>query len=86
MDRGGWWAEIHGVTRVGHNLATKPPIICSPISTITSTELVLDFICFWGGWGRGNRGEIFFKNLTLSCINTDRSEWARHRVNWSHID
>ena len=25
MDRGAWWATIHGVTRVGHNLATKPP-------------------------------------------------------------
>ena len=25
MDRGGWQATVHGVTRVGHNLATKPP-------------------------------------------------------------
>ena len=25
MDRGSWWATVHGVTRVGHNLATKPP-------------------------------------------------------------
>ena len=25
MDRGAWWATVHGVTRVGHNLATKPP-------------------------------------------------------------
>ena len=25
MDRGSWWASVHGVTRVGHNLATKPP-------------------------------------------------------------
>jgi len=24
MDRGAWWATVHGVTRVGHNLATKP--------------------------------------------------------------
>ena len=24
-DRGAWRATIHGVTRVGHNLATKPP-------------------------------------------------------------
>ena len=23
MDRGAWWATTHGVTRVGHNLATK---------------------------------------------------------------
>ena len=24
MDRGAWWATVHGVTRVRHNLATKP--------------------------------------------------------------
>ena len=25
MDRGAWWATVHGVTKVGYNLATKPP-------------------------------------------------------------
>ena len=25
MDRGAWWAPAHGVSRVGHNLRTKPP-------------------------------------------------------------
>ena len=25
MDRGAWPATVHGVTRVGHDLATKPP-------------------------------------------------------------
>ena len=25
MDRGAWWATVHGVKRVGHDLATKPP-------------------------------------------------------------
>ena len=25
MDRGVWQAPVHGVTRVGHDLATKPP-------------------------------------------------------------
>ena len=25
MDREAWWATVHGVARVGHNLATKPP-------------------------------------------------------------
>ena len=23
MDKGAWWATVHGVKRVGHNLATK---------------------------------------------------------------
>jgi len=25
MDRGAWWATVHGVTRVGHDLVTTPP-------------------------------------------------------------
>ena len=25
MDRGAWWATVHRVTRVRHNLTTKPP-------------------------------------------------------------
>ena len=27
MDRGAWWATVHGVARVGHDLVTKPPQI-----------------------------------------------------------
>ena len=26
MDRGAWGATVHGVTRVGHDLTTKPPL------------------------------------------------------------
>ena len=25
MDRGAWQATIHGITRLGHRLVTKPP-------------------------------------------------------------
>ena len=25
MDRGAWWATVHRLTRVRHDLATKPP-------------------------------------------------------------
>ena len=25
MDRGAWWATVHGVTRVSQDLAAKPP-------------------------------------------------------------
>ena len=28
MDRGAWQAAVHGVTRVGHDLVTKPPPPC----------------------------------------------------------
>ena len=27
MDRGAWWVIAHGIARVGHNLATKPPTL-----------------------------------------------------------
>ena len=27
MDRGAWQATVHGVTRVGHHLADKPPML-----------------------------------------------------------
>ena len=30
MDRGAWWATVHGVARVRHDLATKPPPPASP--------------------------------------------------------
>ena len=26
MDRGTWWATAHGVVKVGHDLAAKPPV------------------------------------------------------------
>ena len=26
MDGGAWWATVHGVARVTHDLATKPPL------------------------------------------------------------
>ena len=34
MDRGAWQATVHGVTRVGHNLVTKPP--CNNVHTLSS--------------------------------------------------
>ena len=35
MDREAWWATAHGVIRVRHDLATKPPV---------GTQ------CCFGGW------------------------------------
>ena len=37
MDRGAWQAIVHGVERVGHGLATKPPQV--NWGTQSSTEL-----------------------------------------------
>ena len=30
MDRGAWQATVHGLARVGHDLATKPPPLLDP--------------------------------------------------------
>ena len=38
MDRGAWRAMVHGVTRVGHNLATKPPPPGSNIFLFENTD------------------------------------------------
>ena len=42
MDRGAWQATVHGVARVGHNLATKPPpnILSYPTSTNSKKESI----------------------------------------------
>ena len=43
MDRGAWQATVHGVTRVGHDLATKPPapeakkIYCLDLKSVVSS-------------------------------------------------
>ena len=34
MDRGVWQATVHGVTRVGHDLATNPPSTTTHVSTL----------------------------------------------------
>ena len=34
MDRGDWRAMVHGVIRIGHDLATKPPPPCNTNSVL----------------------------------------------------
>ena len=40
MDRGAWWATVHGVARVRHDLVTKPPI--SYRKYIRKTDNIID--------------------------------------------
>ena len=53
MNRGAWWATVHGVTRVRHDLLSKPP---PPIPTykVFSVDIIwLPFwsnLCFLGCW------------------------------------
>ena len=42
MDRGTWWAIIHGVARVGHDLAHKH-ILCSGEGKFFSFSTVMKF-------------------------------------------
>ena len=37
MDRGAWWATVHGVARVRHDLATKPPPPQPPVPSKTAS-------------------------------------------------
>ena len=38
MDRGAWWSTVHGISRVGHALATEPHSPCIHTHTHTHTH------------------------------------------------
>ena len=57
MDRGAWWATVHGVTRVGHNLATNPLPLVKEIGN--------------SDWNK--RGSCFFLTLKTSKDNQSQS-------------
>ena len=48
MDRGAWWAAVHGVARVGHNLATEH-VQCAqkPRSMMASGSPAFSFLVFY---------------------------------------
>ena len=48
MDRGAKQATVHGVTRVGHNLATKPPPPLHPGSKSACSCTWHHLLCPWG--------------------------------------
>ena len=58
LDRGAWQATVHGVTRVGHDSATKPP---PPLLSI------------WGfpGGSDGKESGCNVDPLTLNCTQVD---------------
>ena len=82
MDTGAWQATVHGVARVGHNLATKPPppdvkkrasqvvlVIKNPLANAGDTNPIL-------GLGR-SPGEGNGNPLQSSCLGNfmDRGAW-----------
>ena len=38
MDKGAWWATIHGVARIVHDLATKSPTLMSLNKILTTVS------------------------------------------------
>ena len=75
MDRGAWWAAVHGVTRVGHDWATKhihssllPDCGCILYSSSTlHTGSLLSYIC-------ASRG-IFFSGIYSNNTLTSADAW-----------
>ena len=81
MDRGAWQATVHGVPRVGHDLATKPPPIPKEINPEYSLErlmLRLKLQCF-GHMMR--RADSLEKTLMLGKIE-DRRRRGQQSMRW----
>ena len=73
MERGAWWATVHGVARVRHDLATKPPpspwCVCVHLSLLRKEGTVLvgdvDNGRGYAGMGPGAYGELLYLPLNL---------------------
>ena len=50
MDRGAWKATVHGVARLGHNLATKPPPPSLENEMATLSSILAGKFHGWGAW------------------------------------
>ena len=86
MHRGAWRATVHGVPRVGHDLATKPP---PPYHTTLSLWVCLlgGLFKLWAFWRR----KLFPFSLCLSastgrlhkrCLMKQSRKFLLHNPNW----
>ena len=73
MDRGAWWATVHGISRVWHVLATKPP---------TTTWLQGLLHSLWGclDWSFAEPEGLV---LGVHCRRAACSDLWRHDLGWS---
>ena len=74
MGRGAWWATVHGVTRVRHNLATKPPIPSDGESLcLAALPGGVHFDLHWHPFGVavrcGEGGVFYFLPIKSSCFS-----------------
>ena len=61
MDRGAWQATVHGIARVGHDVATKPP--SPPLSVALHLSSALSVI------NVPSRKKHKQKNYVFVCLN-----------------
>ena len=88
MDRGAWWATVHGVSRVGHDRATQPPPAehqvsrqrCLPFTKAPSSPVEASDFCLFFKIEEGNlkfKSEALQKSATILQRNlqpTDTSQ------------
>ena len=73
MGRGAWWSTVHGITRVGHNLATKPPTLSDGESLcLAALPGGKHFYLYWHPFGVvvrcGESGVFYFFQLNLHVL------------------
>ena len=66
MDRGAWWATVPGVTRVGHDLATKPP---PPVIRILRQQQQKKVFSSWSKATLSKYGPLGFSFLGIFSSN-----------------
>ena len=81
MDRGTWQATVHGVPRVGHNLATKPPPIPKEINPEYSLEWLMPRLKLQYFGHMMQRADLLEKTLMLGKIE-DRRRRGQQRMRW----
>ena len=70
MDRGAWRATVHGVERVGHDLATKlPPPLCISSCKVMTGSRDLPFSSMKSIWAREIVNDIVKSNHRPRCGN-----------------
>ena len=75
MDRGAWWATVHGVARVGHGLVTKAPPRATRESQELSGEEDKRWPCSHSLKCPRQQLQIADKHLTQT-VSLRRSPWA----------
>ena len=72
MDRGAWWATVHGVARVGHDLATKQQTMRGPPCRLLSFILTLRCV-----------GTV---EITVSCPETPSTSYNKRGVGGARVE